>query len=146
MCPGRQVGRRWSAKPTMREFDSLPGLQALQRHLTARYSAHNRAYTGSTPVAATKCQMHRWCNGSTRVSKTFGQYTLREGFANKSKSLALSCPDRKSLHTRLMVRQLSLKQSMHVQFLFMNQQLFQLTWHTWCRSEVAERHVFQACN
>ena len=45
---------------------------------------------------------------------------------------ALPCPERKSLHTRLMVRQLSLKQSMQVRFLCVNQQLFQLTWHTWC--------------
>ena len=34
--PGRQVGRLWSAKPTIRGFDSHPGVQALQCHLMAK--------------------------------------------------------------------------------------------------------------
>ncbi len=151
-------GRVWSAKlivqvpSSSRRFvnanaytsNSRPGLQALQRHLMIRYLAHNREYTGSTPVAATKCTDGVMAAlGSpkplVRVSPT---ETLREQIL----VCALPCPNRKSLHTHLTVRQLSLKQSMQVQFLCVNQQLFSLTRHTWCRSEVVERHVFQACN
>ncbi len=57
MCPGGQVGRRWSAKPTIREFDSLPGLQALQCSLTAKPQAHNLVYASSTLATATNAQM-----------------------------------------------------------------------------------------
>jgi hypothetical protein len=55
--PGRQVGRRWSAKPTIRGFDSHPGVQLLQRSLTAKLQAHNLVIAGSTPAAATNAQM-----------------------------------------------------------------------------------------
>lgn|GEM_PF-6669510 len=150
MCPGRLMVGYWSAKPTVRvpfpsgrsangnayANNSRPGLQALQRHLTARYSAHNRGYTGSTPVAATKC--------TDGVMAALG--SPKPLVRVQILVCALPFPNRKSLHTRLMVRKLSLKQSMQVQFLCVNQQLFPLTRHTWCRSEVAERHVFQACN
>ena len=50
---------------------------------------------------------------------------------------ALSCPHRRSLHTRLMVRQLSQEQSTTGSNLVCEQQLFQLARHTWCRSEVS---------
>ena len=68
--PGRQVGRRWSAKPTIRGFDSHPGVQLLQRSLMAKPQAHNLVIVGSSPIAATK---HRWCNGNITVSKTVVQ-------------------------------------------------------------------------
>ena len=55
--PGRQVGRRWSAKPTIRGFDSHPGIQSLQRSLMAKPQAHNLVIAGSTPAAATNAQM-----------------------------------------------------------------------------------------
>lgn len=129
-------GRVLVCKTSPSEFNSRPGLQTLQRHLMARYSAHNREYAGSTPVAATKC--------TDGVTAALG--SPKPLVRVQILVCALPCPNRKSLHIRLMVRQLSLKQSMQVQFLFMNQQLFQLTWHTWCRSEVVERQVFQACN
>lgn len=67
---GRQVGRRWSAKPTIRGFDSHPGVQLLQRSLMAKPQAHNLVIVGSSPIAATK---HRWCNGNITVSKTVVQ-------------------------------------------------------------------------
>ena len=67
--PGRQMGRHWSAKPIIRGFNPHPGVQPLQRSLTAKPQAHNLVNVGSTPTAAT---MRRWCNGSIRVSKTFG--------------------------------------------------------------------------
>jgi hypothetical protein len=55
--PGRQVGRRWSAKPTIRGFDSHPGVQSSQRSLMAKPQAHNLVIAGSTPAAATNAQM-----------------------------------------------------------------------------------------
>ncbi len=100
----------------------------MQRHLTARYSAHNRGYAGSTPVAATKCT-----DGVTAAPGSPKPLVRVQILV-----CALLCPNRKSLHTRLMVRQLSLKQSMQVRFLFMNQQLFQLTWHTWCCRQIGK--------
>ena len=143
VCPGRLMVGCWSAKPTVRvpfgnanANDSRPGLQTLQCSLTAKPQAHNLVYASSTLATATKCTDGVMATPQSPKLLFWVQVLV----------CALPCPNRKSLHTSRMVRQLSLKQSMQVQFLCVNQQLFQLTWHTWCRSEVAERHVFQACN
>ena len=55
--PGRQVGRRWSAKPTTRGFDSHPGVQSLQRSLMVKPQAHNLVIASSSLAAATNAQM-----------------------------------------------------------------------------------------
>ena len=68
--PGRQVERRWSAKPTSESSILSLESKPLQRSLMAKPQAHNLVIVGSSPIAATK---HRWCNGNIMVSKTVVQ-------------------------------------------------------------------------
>ncbi len=79
MCPGGQMGRRWSAKPTvrvpfgkpLRVYNSRPGLQALQ--CSDLWQSPKLITWYMRVQLSPLLPMHRWCNGSTRVSKTFGQ-------------------------------------------------------------------------
>ncbi len=113
-CPGRQVFKASACNTDNRGLKSHPGLQILQCSLIAKLQAHNLVDVGSTPTTATKCT-----DGVTATPQS-----PKLLFWVQILVCALPCPDRKSLHTRLMVRQLSLKQSMQVQFLCVNQQLF----------------------
>lgn len=110
MCPGRLMAGYWSAKPTVRvpfgnayANKSRPGLQALQcSDLRQSLELHNLVYVGSTPIAATKCTDGVMATPQSPKLLFWVQILV----------CALPCPNRKSLHTRLMVRQLSLKQSL----------------------------------
>jgi hypothetical protein len=125
---------------------TIPTLESnlLQRSLMAKPQAHNLVIAGISFGDAYANDSRRGDQCTDGVTAT--SRSPKSLFEVQILVCALSCPHRKSLHTRLMVRQLSQEQSTTGSNPVCEQQLFQLARHTWCRSEVVERHVFQACD